>query len=246
MRLTFIFLVGLAACQALSVNLHAEPVQAGSATYEYSNTFTSRLFPGTPFNPGTTPIDVPVVSNGVFVTEWQNQVGTTMPFEIVSAVADGVLPTDPPAPFQILAGIQEVPQLGAFAGNYLNVVQDPGDPGFPTGDPSSLVSADVELGGPFAQVLIDGTTLYTTPYNFVGTISALPYPVGTEFFGTNDSEVRVQLGPTPDPDNDPVVGMALAGGIVRIDRVVPEPSAMGLLLTVVISAGAVRRRTVTR
>ena len=142
--------------------------------------------------------------------------------EITSAVANGDFFG---APFKIFAGIEEVPLLGPFVGTYSNIVQDKNDPGFPTGEPSSLVSADVSIAGPFSQVLADGTTLYTiTPYTFEGPISGLPYPVGTQFIGTEDVEVRVQLGTMPDPSIDPVIGLALAGGVVEVTRVIPEPS----------------------
>ena len=123
-----------------------------------------------------------------------------------------------------------MPQLGPFDGSYSDIVQDPNDPGFASGDPSSLVSARVEVGGPFAQVLADGTFLYTEPYTFDNTIFGLPYPVGTELIGRDDAQVRVQLGTSPDPTVDPVVGVALAGGVVTVTRVIPEPSAMCLVL----------------
>jgi hypothetical protein len=217
----------LAVFLILSERASAEPIQPGAATYDYFNVFSTVLFPGTPLNPGPDPVEFELQAQGTLTAEWDEQIGTTIPFEIPSVVADGFLPTDPPISFQILAGIEEVPQLGPFAGNYLNVVQDPSDPGFPTGDPSSLVSADVVVGGPFAQILADGTFLYSTQYTFEGEILGLPYPVGTEFIGTHDSEVRVQIGAEPDPMVDPVIGLTLAGGVITI---VPEPSAIGLLL----------------
>ena len=207
--------------------IKAAPIQPGTASYEYSNVFVSRIFPGVPgINPGPEPLDLKIISTGVFVTEWDAQVGDTIPFEITSAVATGELGG---MPFEIFAGIDQVPELGPFAGAYTNVVQDELDPGFPTGDPSSLVFANVSLGGPFAQVLADGTRLYTDTYNFEGSIPALPYPVGSQFVGSNNAEVRVQLGPTPS-SMDPVIGIALAGGVVEVTRVIPEPTSSTLIL----------------
>lgn len=219
----------------------AAPIQPGSADYVYTNVFTTVLFPGTPFNPGAGPIQFDVFSQGTFSTEWGLQVGTSMPLEIPSVVAFGSLPTAPPIPFQILAGADQVPQLGPFVGAYSNVMQDPADPGFPTGAPSSLTSADVLVGGPFAQVLADGTFLYANDYTFAGSISGLPYPLGTQFVGTHDAEIRVQLGVSPDPMVDPVIGLILADGLITV---VPEPSSFSLLLAAVAAATWVMRRLI--
>jgi hypothetical protein len=51
----------------------------------------------------------------------------------------GLFPGVPPIPFEILAG---TPDLPPTTGQFTNIVQDPEDPGFAAGDPSSLVSAD--------------------------------------------------------------------------------------------------------
>jgi hypothetical protein len=211
---------------------HAAPIRGGAATYEYFNSFVTRLFPGTPFNPGTEAVDLVVESDGIFRQVWQDQVGDTIQDELTSVRQSGALPGDPPIPFEILAGTLETPELGPFVGSLTSIVQDTGDPGFATGAPSSLSSAFRRVAGPFAQVLIDGTFLYTVDdYAFETTVTQLPFPVGAEFVGTADSnlEIRVRLGPTIDPANDPVVAMALAGGIVRITGIVPEPTTSLLL-----------------
>ncbi len=211
----------------------AEPIEAGTATYEYTNSFVTRLFPGTPFNPGSEPVDVPVVSTGVFTHVWDAQVGDTISDELTSLRQTGALPGDPPIPFTIIGGFDETPELGPFLGTISDIVQDPADPGFATGNPSSLTSAFRRVGGPFAQVLIDGTYLYAIDdYVFETNITGLPFPVGTQFVGTDDSvlDVRVRLGAEIDPDNDPVIGQALGGGIVEITRVVPEPASLVLAI----------------
>ena len=220
MRSTFYLLFLTSVAIFYSAAATAAPIQPGSASYDYRNEFITRVFPGIPgFKPG----DFEIISEGVFVTEWGQQDGNQIKFEITSAVANGEFFG---APFKIFAGIDEVPLLGPFVGTYSNIVQDKNDPGFPTGEPSSLLSADVSIAGPFSQVLADGTTLYTiTPYTFEGPISGLPYPVGTQFIGT-EVEVLLQLGPTPDPSTDPVIGLALAGGVVEVTRVIPEPSSL--------------------
>ena len=223
----------------------AAPIQGGTATYEYFNSFTTRLFPGTPFNPGTEPVDLPVESRGTFTEVWQSQAGNAMALEAVSATATGVLPGDPPVPFQILAGIQQTPQLGPFVGSYSQIVQDMNDPGYSSGAPSSLQSAHRAIAGRFAQVLANGTILYSgAPYEFVSTITGLPYPAGTVFMGAADAAdvpVRVQMGAAP-ADTDPIIGEALSGGYFEVTKVVPEPSSATLLLLSVVTGLALFRR----
>ncbi|QDU89740.1 hypothetical protein Pla175_31350 [Pirellulimonas nuda] len=216
----------------------AQPIAAGTATYKYENTFTTRLFPGSPFNPTTDNIDLPVTSSGVFRQVWQAQVGDTIQDELFDGNATGELPGPTPVPFTLVFGADAIPGLGPFVGTFSSITQDPGD--------GSLTSAYKVIGGPFAQVLADGTTLYTVdPYTLDSNVLGLPYPVGTLFTGIAGSSplVRVRLGATIDPVNDPVIGQALPGGTVRITGIVPEPSAAVLLL--VGAAGAVfaaRRR----
>ena len=129
--------------------------------------------------------------------------------------------------------------VGLLVGSFLNVVQDPNDPGFATGDPSSLASALQQSTGRFAQVLADGTTLYTASLDLGGDISGLPYPVGTQLFYGNDAEIRLQLGAVPDPVGDPVVGLFLSGGFVDV---IPEPSGFGLAIVGVAAFAGFRRR----
>lgn len=231
-RCVFLLAVIISILSTAEVAIPA-PIQAGTATYEYTNSFLTRLYPGTPFNPGTEAIDVPVVSTGLFTQVWNQQVGDTISDELTSIRQVGELPGDPPVPFTILGGTLETPNLGPFAGNISSIIQDPSNPGFDSGAPSSLQSGFRRVGGPFAQILIDGTYLYTVDdYVFEANVAGLPFPVGTQFVGTDDSnlEVRVRLGDEIDPVNDPVVGLALSGGIVEITRVVPEPTSVLLAI----------------
>ena len=155
-----------------------------------------------------------------------------------------MLPTDPVIPFEIFGGVNEAPFLDPFVGTISNIVQDASDPGFLTGDPSSLVSGVRRVGGPFAQQLADGTLLYTdASYFFEAKITGLPFPVGQQFIGTEDVAIRVQLGATIDPATDPIVGMALAGGLVEITAV-PEPDSGMLLFSLCLSLLGMRRRVI--
>ena len=162
----------------------AAPIVGGTATYDFDNTFTVRLLPGTPFNPGPDPVDLAASSSGAFTQVWQQQVGFTIQDELTSVVQTGELtpPVGPPVPYTILGGIDEVPELGPFVGSITGIVQDPNSPGFDSGDPSSLVSGFRQVGGPFAQILNDGSGafLYSQDsYFFEGSVTSLPFAVGT-------------------------------------------------------------------
>ena len=215
---------------------HAQ-VSGGAFQYEYVNTFTTRLFPGTPFNTTGSPIDLPVVSTGLLTEVFGDQVGDSIPLEVTRLSQQGALPGDPPVPFDIIGGIELTPELGPFVGELTEIVLDPSDPGFATGAPSSVTSALRTVGGPFAQVLADGTFLYTIDaYTFQNTVPGIPTPVGFELIGRGLLEeqpdgsfvgrpvpVYVRLGAEIDPATDPIIGEALTDGIVRITRVIPEP-----------------------
>ena len=207
----------------------AAPIQAGSATYEIYNEFQSVLIPdpSNPFNPGPDPIPLTFISTGYLTSVWQEQVGDTIEYEHTSFVTTG----DLPIPFTNVAGAAVVPQLGYYGGHLTGIVQDTSDPGYATGDPSSLTMATSIGDGLFGQ-LIGGALLYSaSSYSFEADVTGLPYPVGTVFENkaTQSIDIYMQLGLTPDPMTDLKVAEALPGGIVRITNVVPEPSS--LLLT---------------
>jgi hypothetical protein len=61
MRIAYCLLLTLALVPWMTAVSQSAPIVGGTATYEYVNTFTTRLFPGTPFNPGTEAVDVPVI-----------------------------------------------------------------------------------------------------------------------------------------------------------------------------------------
>lgn len=219
--------------------LMAAPIRGGSASANYRTTYMSRLYPGTPFNPGTDPVEVPGEATGVLVYEWQDQVGDTIMVEAVSIRASGELPGPPPIPFELFGGVQEAPELGPWLASYTNVVQDPSDPGYAAGDPSSLVSADYQSTGRFFQVLADGTTLYTGPAELVGEISGIPAPIGTQFTIAREVDLYLQLGAEPDPMGDPIIGVNLPGGIFEV---IPEPSGFGLAIIAAAAFATCRRR----
>ncbi|MEQ8848882.1 hypothetical protein [Botrimarina sp.] len=218
----------------LAAEAHSATVSAGSAIYTYDNTFFTRLFPGTPFNPGSVAVDVPVTAQGTFTQAWEAQSGDTIVDELTSIVAAGTINGVPPVPFELFAGIDEVPELGAFTGSMSSIVNDPIS--------GELISAFRSVSGPFLQVLADGTRLYAIdPYTFVASVDSLPFGVGDIFVGTQNVAARVQLGPTIDPANDPIIGLVLAGGVLEITSIVPEP-ASGCLAALTAACLAARGR----
>ncbi|TWT75973.1 hypothetical protein Pla123a_27590 [Posidoniimonas polymericola] len=220
-------IVALLAALAAGSVAQAGPILAGSADYTFDNTFFTRLYPGTPFNPTASAVDVPVFAQGAFTQVWGEQVGDEIQDELTSILSSGFIAGMPPVPFDLYGGINEAPDLGAFTGSLTSIVNHP-----VTGE---LISAFRSVGGPFRQVLANGATLYTVdPYVFVASVDSLPFESGDIFIGTQDVDVRYQLGPTIDPINDPVVGSVLAGGVITIT---PEPIAAALAVTLVVCSG---------
>ncbi len=194
---------------------HAAPIVAGSATQTYVNIQQIRMFPGTPFNPGAEAVEFELFASGSLTASWEAQIGDTMQHAVPNVSFTGLFPGVPPIPFEIIAG---TPGLPPTTGQFSNVVQDASDPGFAAGDPSSLVSADYMNTAYFAQVLPDGTTIYSDQVNpaiFNGTLTALPYEVGQEFISTGPLNLYLRLSPTIDQANDMLIGKRLNS----IDRV---------------------------
>lgn len=217
----------------------AAPIVAGSATQSYVNVQQIRLFPGTPFNPGPELVEFALTARGPLTATWESQVGSTMQHTVPFVHFTGLFPGG--IPFDILAG---TPDLPPTTGQFSNIVQNPADPGFASGNPSSLVSADYSNTAYFKQVLPDGTTIYSDQVNpavFNSTLAGLPYPLGQEFISTGPLDLYVQLGSRIDQANDLVIGQSLH----RVVTVVPEPTGLTLLSlgTVCLLVARWRRRS---
>ena len=127
-----------------------------------------------------------------------------------------------------------------YSGTISNVVQDPSDPGFSNGDPSSFVSGDLELLGPdgfgfeFTSGPLAGVFLTTDPsqnFSFTGQLDGLPPSPGTTFFNGGEETLNVLF-------NGVVVGTSSDRRIVVS---VPEPGS-GAILIAIVGLAAIRRR----
>lgn len=219
----------------------AAPIVAGSSTQPYINVQQIRLFPGTPFNPGTEPVDFELRASGLLTASWEQQVGNTMAHAVPFVDFSGIFPGD--IPFRIFAG---TPDLPPTTGEFSNVVQNPLDAGYATGAPSSFVSADYRNTAYFKQVLPDGTTIYSdlvNPAVFTGTLTSLPYHVDQQFVSTGPLNLYLQLGNTINQNTDLLIGQSLH----RLVQVVPEPASWSLLsLTALCALRRVKRSSRTR
>lgn len=203
---------------------HAAPIVGGVDSYLATGTERVTLF-ANPLLGLATDFTFDTDKVGYFVVERQTQVGSTIDLAITEAEFYGLLPVElGGTPYVITLG----PDLPAFTGSITNVAQDPGDPGFAAGDPSSFVSGDFRATTSFKLVdLVTGLTLYTDPIDLLeltSSLDSLPYRAGTVFFGAGPVDIYLQTGGLADPGVDPIVGV-MSGITVTT---VPEPPAFAL------------------
>jgi hypothetical protein len=176
------------------------------------------------------PVTVHVSGHGSIVLHRDAETaGNSIPVHFEGGAFSGF---DPLLGFFVFGNVGKL--TGAdFTGSIDNVVQDPADPGFATGQESSFVSGDFHLGGAsfgFTFLSLGGLTLYTdpsVPFEFSSTIYGLPpAPFTLTNFGSDVLPVR--LGPNPYglPEN---TLLAESSNRTIVLSSVPEPSSMALL-----------------
>jgi hypothetical protein len=195
------------------------------------------LLPNTPFNPTSSPITLDGVSGfGTITLHRSAEVGNT-----INATLDGGMyyGSNPALGSYVFGNV--APLTGAdFSASIANVLQNPADPGFATGQPSSFQSGDFSLGGASFDFLFlagpaAGAELFTDP--------SVPFSFSSHFDGLPPSAGTVLTNSGPDVLNVILPGFGVvAQTFDRTITLVPEPSSLALCgLGTLALAGYLRR-----
>lgn len=226
---------------ALTPYAAADPIVAGTTLLPGTAIQDITLLPNTPFNPTGSPILInDLFGIGSITINRDTQAGSTIP--ILSLSGGFFYGSDPLLGSFVFGNIP--PLTGAdFSGVITNVVQNPLDPGFATGQPSSFQSGDfsfyrASFGFEFLTGPAAGIKLFTdpaVPFSFTSTFDGLPPSAGTVLNNSGPDVLNVLF-------NGQVVATSSDRRIVL--SAVPEPSSLTLFcLAAVIMGGyaAVRR-----
>jgi hypothetical protein len=213
----------------------AAPIVAGSTDLLIEAVQDITLLPGTPLNPGSSPVLISGVTGyGVITLNRDTQVGTTI---TIPTLAGGLLyGSNPGLPGTYVFG--NIPPLtgASFSGAITDVVQNTADPGYATGQPSSFQSGNFSFGGnsfgfEFLTGLYAGVTLFTdpsVPFSFAAPFNGLPPTPGTTLVNSGPDFLNVLLGGVP-------VAMSSNRRLIVVSAL-PEPS--GLVLGGLAAVGA--------
>ena len=221
----------LASVLFLASSAHADPILAGSTSFAAIAIQDVTVFANTSINPSGNDIFFDDLSGSSIATIVRDeQVGSTINISSL----DGWVFEGSNALGDYRFGIVGPFSGSDYSGEITNVVQDPNDPGFNSGDPSSFVSGDYFISGTgfgfeFTSGPLTGVVLRTDPgqnFEFEATFDGLPPSPGTLL--------------TPTPGSDQVLDVYLTDGSGNLlelvgtssDRrilVVPEPSSMLLI-----------------
>ncbi len=218
---------------------HANPIVAGSTYLPGTAIQDITLLPNTPFNPTNSPILISGLSGvGSITINRDAEVGNTISIPTLSG---GLYYGSEPGLGSYVFG--NIPPLtGAdFSGVITNVVQNPLDPGFATGQPSSFQSGDFSFGGAsfgfeFLTGPAAGATLFTdptVPFSFSSTFDGLPPSAGTVLMNSGTDALNILF-------NGQVVAQSSNRRIVLSS--IPEPSSVVLLAVGVVGLGVCIRK----
>ena len=220
-------------------SVEAASIVAGTTNLPGTAIQDITLLAGTPFNPTASDILIKGLSGvGTITINRDAQVGSTI---TIASLAGGMyFGSDPSLGSYVFGNI--APLTGAdFSGIITNVVQDPTDPGFSTGQPSSFKSGDFSFGGAsFGFLFLTGPAagikLFTDP--------AVPFSFSAPFDGLPPSAGTVLMNSGPD-----VLDVLFNGAVVArssnrriVLSAIPEPSSMILLGLGTVGLCVCRRR----
>ncbi|QEH35188.1 hypothetical protein OJF2_37350 [Aquisphaera giovannonii] len=218
-RACLLLLAALPMC--LPASARAAPIVAGDTTFHGTAVQDVTILGGTAFNPGPEFTLYGLSGVGYFTIHRQAQVGSTIEF----AGGDSLFSGSYAGLGSYTFGTGAPLGGGSFHGMIENVVQDPTDPGFASGDPSSFASGDYTAYlDRFLFKLADGTILETGGvYALAATLDGLPPRTATTLQGSATDRNPIYYG---DPANGFLVGYTTNGAIYV--SAVPEPSAFCL------------------
>lgn len=198
----------------------AAPIVPGLTTFYGRAIQDVRVLGGTPINPGSEFVIDDLFGDGYIIIDRQAQVGNSISFTGVDSVFSGFRPE---LGFYTFGAAGSV-GVGSFHGTIDNIIQDPSDPGFAAGNPSSLISGDITFDVPsfYFQLAGGAVTLETgAEFTFTAMLDGIPPRTATLLEGRIPvDEIPVYLGTQ-------LVGYSSDRRIEL--RAVPEPSSMVLL-----------------
>jgi hypothetical protein len=215
----------------------AAPISMGPTTFRGRAIQDVRILGNTPINPGPEFIIDDLYGDGYITIGRDTQSGDTIAFTDIDSVFVGTRPELGDFTFGAAGSVG----VGSFLGAITNVVQDPSDPGFAAGDPSSLVSGDLEIDFPtFYFRFSNGLILETgAKITFTASLDGIPPRTPTLLEGRNViNEIPVYMGDPNDVANRILVGFSSD----RRVEMIPEPSSMLLAAFALLGIGYHRRR----
>lgn len=203
-----------------TADANAGMILAGQTTFRAKAIQDITLLGGTTINPGPDIFFDDLFGIGTATINREAQVGDTINISSLSGwVFFGSSPILGDYRFGIVGDF-----VGTdYSGQITNIVQDPSDPGFAGGDPSSFVSGDYSVSGPgfafeFLSGPLAGAIVATDPaqtISFEAQFDGLPPSVGTTIVNSGEEVLNVLFN-----------GELVATSSDRRIVVVPEPTAI--------------------
>jgi hypothetical protein len=196
----------------------ADPIVAGSTFFASTAIQDITLLANTAFNPTDREVTFEIQGVGGLLFNRDTQTGSTINISTATGLYSGFSPFLGTYTFGSIAPLSPTD----FSATITNVVQNPSDPGYATGQPSSFVSGNLIFGGASFGLAIDGgPSLYTdplVPFSFSATLDGLPPSVGTVLSNAGADVLNILY-------NGEVVARSSNRRII-MSAPVPEPSSL--------------------